>query len=59
MYLQYLYTKYISELNGVNLCEIIKQANKNGDLGYHTEYNKAILLIKYSSLLKHRDCFGF
>ena len=54
-----LHSKYISEFNGNNLCEIIQRANKNGDLAFHSEYGKASLLIKYTSMLKHRQCFGF
>lgn len=54
-----LHSKYISELNGNNLCDIIKEANKNGDLATESEYNKAGLFIKYAGLLKYKDCFGF
>ena len=54
-----LHSKYISELNQENLCDVIKKAKVNGDLGFYSEYNKARLLIKYASLLKHRKCFGF
>jgi len=54
-----LNSKYISEFDGTNLCEIIQKANKNKDLGFESEYGKARLLIKYSSMLKHRDCLGF
>jgi len=54
-----LHSKYISQLNGNNLCDIIKQANKNGDLGMETKYSTASLLIKYAGMLKYRDCFGF
>jgi hypothetical protein len=54
-----LHSRYISELNGNNLCDVIKEANKNGDLGFQSEYNTAILLIKYVGLLKYRNCFGF
>jgi len=54
-----LHTKYISEISEGKLCETIKKAKKNGDLGFHSEYNKARLLIKYTSMLKHRGCFGF
>lgn len=52
-------SKYISELNQTNLCEIIKTASNNGDLGFYSEYNEANLFIKYAGLLKYRDCFGF
>jgi len=54
-----LHSKYISELNNANFCEIIKRANENRDLGFDSEYNKASLFIKYSGMLKHRECFGF
>ena len=54
----YLHSKYIQEINNENLCEIIKKANYNGDLGFYSEYNKAVLLIKYVNMLKHRACFG-
>ncbi|MCX6747218.1 MAG: hypothetical protein NTU63_03750 [Candidatus Pacearchaeota archaeon] len=54
-----LHSKYISQLNGNNLCDIINQANKNGDLGFESKYSTAILLIKYVGMLKYRDCFGF
>ena len=54
-----LHTKYIAEFNGNNLCEIIQRAKSNNDLGFHSESNKASLFLKYSSMLKHRKCFGF
>jgi hypothetical protein len=54
-----LHSKYIEQLNGNNLCEIIKQANKNRDLGFESSYSKITLLMKYAGLLKYRDCFGF
>ena len=54
-----LHSKYISQLNNDNFCETIRKANQNGDLGFYSEKNEAILLIKYVGMLKHRDCFGF
>jgi len=54
-----LHSNYISELNQNNLCEVMKRANKNRDLGFYTEYSKAKLFLKYSSMLKHRRCIGF
>lgn len=53
-----LHSKYISELDN-NLCELIRTANNNGDLGFYSERNEAVLLIKYVKMLKHRKCFGF
>jgi hypothetical protein len=46
-------------LNGSNLCDVIQQANKNGDLGSESKYSTMNLLIKYAGMLKYRDCFGF
>ena len=54
-----LHSKYISELNGDNLCDVIKEANKNGDLGFQSNHNTASLLLRYVGMLKHRACFGF
>jgi len=54
-----LHSKYIPELNPENFCEVIQAANKAGDLAFNSESNKASLLIKYRSMLKHRECFGF
>jgi hypothetical protein len=54
-----LHSKYISQLNGNNLCDIIKQANNNRDLGFESKYSTASLFLKYAGMLKYRDCFGF
>lgn len=54
-----LHSKYISELNEDNICEVVGRANKNGDIGFYTQSSKASLLIKYAGMLKHRECFGF
>ena len=54
-----LNSKYISEFNGNNLCDVIKTANKNKDLGFYSDYNELNLFIKYAGMLKHRECFGF
>ena len=55
----YLHSKYIEEIDNSNICEVIKRANQNGDLGFYSEHNKAVLLIKYSGMLKHKGCLGF
>lgn len=52
-------SKYISGMEGRDLCEVIRQARNKGELGYHTERSKWSLLWKYGGMLKHRDCFGF
>jgi hypothetical protein len=53
-----LHSKYISQFNGDNLCDIIQQANANRDLGFESKYSSFTLLMKYSGMLKYRDCFG-
>jgi hypothetical protein len=57
----YIYApaRYIPEFDGTNLCEIIQLASRNGELIINSEYGNARLLLKYSGLLKYRDCFGF
>jgi hypothetical protein len=52
-----LNAKYIDEMNERNVCEIVGKANKKGDLGFYSDYNKASLFLKYSSMLKYRKCF--
>ncbi|MEN7982030.1 MAG: hypothetical protein ABFQ65_01125 [Nanoarchaeota archaeon] len=51
-----IHSKYISELNGGDLCSIIGKANKKGDVGIYSDYNKARLFLKYAGMLKHRGC---
>ena len=53
-----LHYKYIAELNGDNLCEVIPRANANGDLGAYSDLSDSKLIMKYSGLMKYRDCFG-
>ena len=53
-----MHSKYISEMDEKSLCEVIREANTNGDLGIETKGNKALLLLKYSSLLKYKDCLN-
>lgn len=52
-----LRSKYISDFNN-NLCEIFGKANKNNDLGFFTEQNKAKLFLKYAMVLKYRKCLS-
>jgi hypothetical protein len=54
-----LHSKYISELDGNNICDVVTRANKKGDLAFQSDYGNAKLLIKYAGMLKHRECFGF
>ncbi|MBU2616695.1 MAG: hypothetical protein KKB79_01800, partial [Nanoarchaeota archaeon] len=51
--------KYIPYLQNYDICDVVKEANANGDLGFDSDYGKARLLLKYSGMMKYRDCFGF
>ena len=52
-------SKYISSLDGTNLCEVIQAAQANNDMWVETEVSNAKLFLKYAGMMKHRDCFGF
>lgn len=54
-----MHARYISQLNGGNLCDVIKSANTNGEMWTESQYSDTRLLLKYSSMVKYRDCFGF
>ena len=54
-----MHSKYISYLDGTNLCEVIQAAQANNDMWVETEASNVKLLLKYSGMIKHRDCFGF
>ena len=54
-----MHSKYISQLDGTNLCDVVKSAQANNDMWMETEENEAKLLLRYSGMLKYRDCFGF
>jgi len=51
-------SKYVNSISSSNLCEIMGQARKNGDLGFESSLGYASLLIKYSSLMKYKGCFS-
>ena len=41
-----------------DVCNAVKTANKNGDLGYDIKISKASLLWKYKKMMGYRECFG-
>lgn len=53
-----IHSKYLNSLTSGNFCSIIKQANKNGDLGVFTSKSKFSLMWKYRSVLEYKSCFG-
>ena len=54
-----MHSKYISELNNKNLCNVVQDADSKGDIRIETKLSKTKLFLKYASMMKYRDCFGF
>ncbi len=54
-----IHTKYIAELTPTNLCDIISKAKAGGDIAFETYQSDTKLLMKYSGMIKYRDCMGF
>lgn len=54
-----LHSKYLEGIESQDLCEVIKTANANRDLGFESESSEAKLLWNYKGMMSHRDCFGF
>lgn len=54
----FIHSKYAEQITQENICQIISQARANGELYQNLNVGKASLLIKYSSLLKYKDCLG-
>jgi hypothetical protein len=55
----FMHARYISQLNGANLCDVIKSAQTNGEMWTETSESTLKLLMKYSGMMKYRDCLGF
>jgi hypothetical protein len=53
-----IHAKYIPELASENLCEVMRRAYQEGDIGVESQASKVSLLLKYAGMLKHRDCLG-
>jgi flagellar basal body-associated protein FliL len=53
-----LNSKYLNELTNKNFCDVIKEANANGDLGFESSLSTAGLAWKFKSVMKYKDCFG-
>ncbi len=52
----FLDSKHLKNLG--NLCDAVKQAKSNGDIGYDTKMSQLSIMWKYKKLLKYRNCFG-
>ena len=55
----YLHSKYLDGWNSRNFCNIMSEANRNGDLGYETSLSSVKFAWKFKSMNKHKSCFGF
>jgi len=51
--------KYLSQLNGTNLCEVLTGASANGEMWAESDKSEASLIWKYSGMMKYKDCLGF
>ncbi|MCK5624920.1 hypothetical protein KAI04_03705 [Candidatus Pacearchaeota archaeon] len=54
-----MHTKYIFDLNENDLCDVVQSSKANGDMWVESEISDAKLFLKYASMMKYRDCFGF
>jgi len=53
-----VHSKYVNQITSSNLCDVMKKANTNKDLGFESELGYASLAWKYSSLMKYKSCFS-
>jgi hypothetical protein len=53
-----LHSKYVNQITSSNLCDILRTANKNKDLGFESSLDYVSLAWKYSSLMKYKSCFS-
>ena len=53
-----IHSKYLHQFGTLSLCDVIKTANANGDLAFHSDKSKVGLLVKYAEMVKHKECLG-
>jgi hypothetical protein len=53
-----IHSKYVNQITSSNLCDILRTANKNKDLGFESSLDYVSLAWKYSSLMKYKSCFS-
>ncbi|MBX4196381.1 hypothetical protein KW805_02220 [Candidatus Pacearchaeota archaeon] len=51
-------TAYASRFTESNMCDLIKEAQNKGEMSTLFTVGKTTLLLKYSSLLDYKECFG-
>jgi len=50
-------SKYLKDINdNLDLCSVIKEANKNGDFGYEINIDNFALIVRYSGMLGYKEC---
>ncbi len=54
----WIHSDYVNQFDGTNLCEIIKEANANGEFSSSLNIKTYSFLWKYSSIIKYRDCLN-
>ena len=53
-----LHSKYLNRIYNEDLCMIMQDAKKNGDLGFDTQINKIALAWEFKSLAKYKSCIS-
>ncbi len=56
--IMFMHSRYIAELEEKPLCDVVKGAEANGEVWSEGQQSDAKLLMKYSGMLKYRDCLG-
>ncbi|MEK6873975.1 MAG: hypothetical protein AABW91_03945 [Nanoarchaeota archaeon] len=51
--------EYLSQLNGVNMCDVAKEIHGQEDLSFKINIDKISLFWKYMGVLKYRNCLGY
>jgi len=53
-----IHSKYVNSISSSNLCDVMGNARKSGDLGFESSLDYMSLAWKYSSLMKYKSCFS-
>jgi len=53
-----MHSKYVNRIYSEDFCNILKDANKNGDLAYTSDLNVIKLTWKFKSIVKYKDCLN-
>ena len=53
-----IHSKYVNSISSSNLCDVMGNARKSGDLGFESSIDYMSLAWKYSSLMKYKSCFS-